>query len=152
MQNPDWFGNSYPDFHTMLGLAEENRIGVGFADVPFGLYYPNIMGVRVIVIPNGVSPLMRIWALAHELGHAFQHSGAKGSLSYRKEEVQASRWAAQALIPIQRICMYQNASIDAFIGALSAHYEDIPFEDCPARDLAASIAKYRLSALAQEVA
>ena len=133
-------------------MATLQGIGIGYADIPFGLYYPEFMGRRVILLPVNAGPLEMIWTLAHELGHALQHSGPKSTWSYSKGEAQASRWAACALIPYERIAEYQNASIDAMIAALSAHYEDLPLEDCPSRDLAARIARIRLDSLAQEVA
>ncbi len=71
---------------------------------------------------------------------------------YGKEENQAERWAACALIPESRIRAYGNASEDAMMAALSSHYEDLPLEDCPARRLAAKIARTRLHVLSLEVA
>lgn len=93
----------------------------------------------------------RVYLLAHELGHLVQHSGPRGALLYAKDEHKADQWAVCALIPWDRIKNHANASLDAFIGALSAHYEDIPLEDCPQRALAAHIAMIRLRAL-KEVA
>jgi hypothetical protein len=152
MQNPAWFGVRYAKFHDLEALAASLGVGIGYADIPLGLFYPALMGVPVIVLPSRAGPLETIWALAHELGHALRHSGPKGSLSYGKEEDQASRWAACALIPYDRIMSYRNASMDAMVAALSAHYEDLPLEDCPSRELAGKIAQHRLDALAQEVA
>ena len=128
------------------------QIGIAYANIPMGLYFPSLGGASVIVLPEFAGPLELIWNLAHELGHAMQHSGPKGCLSYGKEESQASRRAACALIPLERIRAYGNASLDAMIAALSANYEDIPYTDCPSRVLAAEIARYRLDSLAQEVA
>ena len=133
-------------------MAISLRIGVGYTDIPIGLYYPSINGIGAIVVPEAAGPLERTWVLAHELGHALQHSGAKSTWSYSKGEAQASRWAACALIPLERIRLYGNASMDAMLAALSAHYEDLPLWDCPARQLAAKIARFRLDSLAQEVA
>jgi hypothetical protein len=48
--------------------------------------------------------------------------------------------------------MYANASEDAMVAALSAHYEDLPLVECPQRDLAGYIASIRLRALREEVA
>jgi len=100
----------------------------------------------VILLP-WVTGLREVWLLAHELGHLVQHAGPRGELLYSKDEAQANRWAARALIPEKRVRAYANASLDAFIGALSAHYEDLPLEDCPARRLAAHIARIRLKAV-----
>jgi len=99
------------------------------------------------LIPEAQGILARHWSLAHELGHALRHAGPIPGLK-GKQEAQANHWASCALIPEARILHHQNASIDAMIAALSAHYEDIPFIDCPNRRLAARIGKYRLEALA----
>ena len=152
MQNPAWLGVRYAKFQDLEALAASIGVGIGYAPIPFGLFYPSMMGVPVVLLPEDAGPLEMIWSLAHELGHAIRHSGPKGSLSYGKEEAQASRWAACALIPYERIAAYGNASEDAMVAALSAHYEDLPYEDCPARALAGSIARIRLESLAQEVA
>lgn len=98
----------------------------------------------VVIAPSGGSYLKRCWVLAHELGHLLQHAGPRGELLYDKDETAADRWAARALIPRARIEYHGNASMDAFIGALSAHYGDIPLWDCPDRRLAAKIAATRL--------
>ena len=126
-------------------------VRIGHAETPIGIYLPCFRGVPVIILPFDAPPLEMTWLLAHELAHAVLHTGAKNEWSYSKGEAQANRWAARALIPEARIHAYANASLDAFIGALSAHYEDLPLEDCPARRLAAKIATYRLRAL-EEVA
>lgn len=104
-----------------------------------------------IWIPEAAGLLQQFWWLAHELGHLLHHVGPRAQLLHSKGEHQASQWAARALIPQARIRAYANASLDAFIGALSAHYEDLPLWDCPARRLAADIAIIRLRAV-EEVA
>ena len=53
-------------------------------------------------------------------------------------------WAACALIPEARIRAHRNACLDAFVGALSAHFEDLPLTNCASRRLAGRIAKIRL--------
>lgn len=151
MNMPSWFGTHYPSIEDLKELANQLGAGVGEADIPCGLYHPNIEGQKVIIIPSKGNILESAWFLAHEIGHLIQHSGPKGQMCHGKEEAQANRWAACALIPEQRIRMYGNACLDSMIGALSANYEDIPFQDCPTRELAAKIAGYRLMAL-QEVA
>lgn len=152
MERPCWFGNRYPSFEDLEAFAASLHIGIGYATIPIGLYCPDVLGVQVIVLPAEACPLEMIWNLAHELGHAVQHSGPKGERSYGKEEAQANLWAAQALIPESRVMDYRNASQDAFIGALSAHYEDIPLKACPLRELAAKIALHRLRAIKEDVA
>jgi len=147
MEFPSWYGLRYPSFEDLECFSSSLKVTIDYEDLPMGLYFPNIMGVPVIVLPEVASPLERMWHLAHELGHAVQHSGPKGKRSHGKEEAQANRWAACALIPEARILLHQNACLDAFIGALSAHYEDLPLEDCPARRLAGEIAKHRIKAL-----
>lgn len=100
-----------------------------------------------IIIPRNVGALNQHWLLAHELAHLVKHSGPKGLAQWRREEAQADRWAACALIPDARIHFHANASLDSLIASLSAHYEDLPYFDCPARCLAAKIAKIRLKIL-----
>jgi len=151
MCSPKWFGKRYPCIQDLEAFAHSLGIAVGYADIPIGLYFSSIDGVPAIVVPSNVGLLEMVWTLAHELGHAMHHAGPKGERCHGKEESQASLWAARALIPESRVKIHGNASLDAFIGALSAHYEDIPLEDCPARRLAAQIAKIRLRAV-QEVA
>lgn len=60
-------------------------------------------------------------------------------------------WKQRALIPEAAVRRHRNASLDAFMGALSRHYEDLPMHDCPQRRLAAKIASIRLRAV-EEVA
>jgi Zn-dependent peptidase ImmA (M78 family) len=105
-----------------------------------------------IFIPKTAGILEQFWMLAHELGHLLNHRGYINAMSRDRQESQAERWAACALIPFDRIAAYSNACEDAMIAALSAHYEDLPYEDCPARELAGKIARIRLESLAQEVA
>ena len=101
----------------------------------------------MILLPQSAHGLRAYWSLAHELGHLVRHVGPRGELLNSKDEVQADQWAACALIPLARIQAYQNASPDAMIAALSAHYEDIPLIDCESRRLAGRIARIRLRAL-----
>ncbi|MCL1908917.1 MAG: ImmA/IrrE family metallo-endopeptidase [Holophagaceae bacterium] len=157
--NPAWYGKRYP---TMEGLIEFGEsIGAYTSFDPLictawcvtelwphvsvaGAYEP----VSIILIPENHSPLAAIWALAHELGHLLQHSGPGGKPFWPKDEAQAYRWAACALIPKARIKKYNNASIDSFMASLSANYEQLPLRDCPSRELAHKIAKIRLDVLA----
>lgn len=104
----------------------------------------------VIGIPRDAHGLERYWLLAHELGHLAQHAGPKGPASYGKDEAAADRWAAQALIPERRVRAHGNASLDAFLAALSVHYQDLG--DGPERALAARIAGIRLSILGEGAA
>ena len=76
------------------------------------------------------SPFAKIWSLSHELGHLVLHFGYTSPWTRAKQETQANRWAACALIPKARILKHGNASRDAFIGALSDHDEDLPLVDC----------------------
>lgn len=149
---PSWFGRRYPTWDDLLDFAEELGCRVGFADLgDIALFVAG--GVNeppVILLPcNG--GILGHWLLAHELGHLVHHLGPRGELLYSKDEATANKWAVRALIPELRVKSHANASLDAFIGALSAHYEDIPLYDCPARRLAAKIATIRLRAV-QEVA
>jgi len=120
-----------------------------------GAYFPAFedYGIpAVLVVPDHSSALARAWSLAHELGHLVLHLGYTSPWSRAKQETQAERWAACALIPEGRVQKHGNASLDAFIGALSAHFEDLPLENCPARRLAAKIARIRLKAIDREAA
>lgn len=152
MSNNDvfpWFGRKYPTPEDMERSLE--RLGCLITSAEIGdeaLFIPGENGIPPVVItPVGVSELRRAWLLAHELGHLVQHAGPRGSLLRGKDEAQADRWASRALIPEAAVCRHRNASLDAFIAALSAHYEDIPMWDCPQRRLAATIAGIRLKAL-----
>ena len=147
MQSPKWYGARYPNIDDLKSFAVSQGAVLAYADIPFSVFLPDVEGVRVIILPNGLGLLDECWSLAHELGHLVKHSGPKGVRSHGKEEAQANQWAARALIPSARIRHHQNASLDTFIGALSAHYEELPLWDCPQRRLAARIAEIRLGAL-----
>lgn len=143
---PPWFGSIYPtveDLETyagsLLAVVEPSRGKTAACTL--------IEGGAVILIPDRWGNLERCWGIVHELGHLRMHSGPKGSLSWYRNEAQANRWAACALIPEARILPHQNASMDTLIDALSSHYQNIPFEDCPLRRLAARISRHRLVAL-----
>ena len=149
---PPWYGRKYPKFEDLEAHALRRGALVGVGDVPGALFVPPGCIMRgappLIMLPITSGPLERIWLLAHEVGHLLKHSGASLSTRAGKLEVQADRWAACALIPEVAVQRYQNASVDAFIGALSRHYEDLPLLDCPQRRLAAEIATIRLKAIA----
>ena len=149
MSNPLWYGNAYPSMEDLSAFAESLGALVGYCDMGGEAIYFAGEGLEppVILLPTGVGLLRLAWTLAHELGHLVQHSGPKGELMWGKNERQADEWAACALIPKARIRRHRNASLDAFIGALSAHYEDLPLESCPERELAARIARIRIQAL-----
>ena len=142
----DWLGVRYPSWDDLVSMAEDLAIPVVEDIAPRPVFVGADNGGPLILIPQGLSPLHRMWALAHELGHAVRHSGPL-PLARGKQEAQANHWAACALIPESRVHLHQNASLDTFIGALSAHYEEIPYQDCALRKLAARVAKYRLQAL-----
>jgi len=120
--------------------------------LPTAAYVPGILDAPpIILVPTQFGPLAMMWALAHELGHLRLHVGPGNKLIRSKNEQQANKWAACALIPDARIRLYQNASVDAFIAALSANYEDLPMSDSPSRALAHKIAQYRLNALSVNI-
>ena len=104
-----------------------------------------------IILPQSVGQLRLVWLMAHELGHLVLHGGYVSRWTHDRQEAAADRWAARALVPESAVRRHRNASVDAFIGALSSHYEDIPLYDCPERRLAAEIATIRLKAV-EEVA
>jgi hypothetical protein len=145
---PAWYGQCYPTFEDLEVFTWNLGAVVVPGPVSAGAYFPGSdWELPVIAIPEDAPPLERIWTLAHELGHLVQHAGPKGELMWSKNEAQANRWAACALIPEARIQAYQNASLDAFVGALSAHYEDLPLTSCAARRLAGRIARLRLKSM-----
>lgn len=141
-----WLHHHYPTWDDLLAMADTFGIRVVEHPSPRPCCLPPDEGGPAILVPSGLSTLERFWALAHELGHALRHSGPI-PLLHSRQEFQASHWAACALIPEARIRHHANASEDAFIAALSANYEDIPYKDCSTRRLAARIARYRLEAM-----
>jgi hypothetical protein len=142
---PDWYGRNYPKLLDLVAFGESLGAGIRIGCLPAAVYFPG--EPPVILVPNQHGPLETVWTLAHELGHLCQHAGPKGKLFWSKNETQANRWAACALIPESRILAHQNASLDAFVGAISAHYEDLPLNNCPARKLAGRIARIRMKCL-----
>lgn len=152
---PAWYGERYPTLEDLEAFAWDLGASVVFGPVPHGIYFPGWPDQGeppVIGIPRDAGPLERVWTLAHELGHLTQHAGPKGDLLWGKNEAQANRWAACVLIPEARIQAHSNASLDAFVAALSAHYGGLPPNNCPARRLAGKIARIRLSTLKHQVA
>lgn len=143
---PDWYGQRYPSHQDLEQMAERIGVPVAVDGFPVAVFVPLSRGGPMIGLPEGKGPLEHAWNLAHELGHAILHAGPIPR-ARSKQEAQANRWAACALIPEARIQHHQNASLDAFIGALSAHYEEIPLEACETRKLAARIARFRLKVL-----
>jgi hypothetical protein len=148
MNNPDWYGKRYPSELDLVSCAEAIGARVLIGRYPAAAYIPPVLGAPpMIVVPSQRGPLSTMWLLAHELGHLRQHSGPGNKITRSKNEQQANKWAACALIPEARIQAHQNASPDAFIAALSAHYGDLPLHDCPERALAHRIAQHRLKAM-----
>jgi hypothetical protein len=154
---PPWYGLHYPTIEDLEAFAWElgARVIYGEGNIGKGAYFPAFedYGIpAVLAVPNHSNHLAKVWSLAHELGHLVRHFGYTSPWTRAKQETQAERWAACALIPEARIREYRNASLDAFIGALSAHFEDLPLYDCPQRKLAGKIARIRLQTIAREVA
>ena len=153
MDFPPWLGRRYPTLTHLEDAAWAYGAVVirGPIDHACIAYSPDPADVTVICLPEGLGVLAECWQLAHELGHLVLHAGYSSPWAYDRQEAAAMRWAAQALIPESAVRRHKNASLDAFIGALSAHFEDIPLHDCPQRRLAAEIATIRLRAV-EEVA
>jgi Zn-dependent peptidase ImmA (M78 family) len=158
MYSPDWYGQRYPTELDLVSCAEAIGARVVLGPLPAAAFIPAILDAPpMILVPNQHGPMATAWGLAHELGHLCQHSGpplptdgdrAPGlRLMRSKNEHQADRWAACALIPEARIRHHGNASLDSFMAALSANYEDLPPHDCPQRALAHKVALRRLEAL-----
>ena len=143
-----WYGNRYPSLNDLQDAAWDLGAVVVYGATPVAFCCLDPEG-PIIGIPEDAGLLEKSWMLAHEIGHLVQHNGPKNELTWRKNESQADRWAACALIPDSRVKDYRNASLDAFIGALSAHYEELPMVDCPQRDLAARIASIRLRTIGE---
>ena len=146
--NPSWFGRRYPLWNDLIGYVEGLGCLIGFADLGSqALFVPGSQAEPPVILLPHDQGLLGHWLLAHELAHLRLHSGYTGPRSRDKQEAQAYRWAACALIPEARIRNHMNASEDAFIAALSVHYEDIPLESCGLRELAHTISRHRLKAL-----
>ncbi len=149
---PPWYGRSYPSTQSLEDYAWElGAVVVRGPCISARIIYVDAPGTHVICLPQDLGPLEEAWQLAHELGHLVLHRGYSSPWACGRQEAAAEKWAAAALIPSEAVRRHRNASIDAFIGALSAHYEDIPLRDCPQRRLAATIAAIRLRAV-EEVA
>lgn len=153
MRLPGWYGRRYPTLQDL----EDHAWDLGAMVVRGPIYSACIVysndpeDCTVICLPAGLPPLEEHWQLAHELGHLTLHAGYTTPWAHGRQEAQADRWAARALIPQARVRAHANASVDAFVAALSAHYEEIPLEDCATRHLAGKIARVRLG-LVEEVA
>ncbi len=150
---PAWYGRSYPTMEKLEAYAWELGAVVMRGPVEAFCSMPEEPGqVAVIGLPEGAGPLESIWLLAHELGHLVLHLGYTSPWTRDKKEKQAGKWAACALIPEARIQAHRNACLDAFVGALSAHFEELPLISCHPRRLAGKIARIRLKILEEKAA
>ena len=153
MRNPSWFSHRYPTVDDLLVAIE--GLGAVVLKAPIGTGALFVAGEGhlppAIILPKKVGQLRLVWLMAHELGHLVLHGGYVSRWTHDRQEAAADRWAARAMVPESAVRRHRNASVDAFIGALSSHYEDIPLYDCPERRLAAEIATIRLKAV-EEVA
>lgn len=148
---PTWYGITYPTDELIKDFAWD--LGAVVVNGPISHAVICWTGDdTVICIPDSLSPLESIWELAHEVAHLVLHRGYTSESERSRQEHQANRWAACALIPEARIRYHSNACEDAMIAALSAHYEDLPLVPCPQRRLAHQIATLRLNALKENVA
>ena len=149
MRIPAWYARHYPSRKDLEDHAD--RLGalvLYIPELPAGaIVFMKPPARHVICIPAGLGPLDEIWQLAHEVAHLVLHGGYISEWQHDRQEHQADIWAARALIPTAAMHRHRNASEDAFIAALSSHYEDIPLVDCPQRRLAAEIATIRLSTM-----
>lgn len=150
--SPTWYGRKYPSTQILEDHAWElGAVVMRGPCISAGIVYVEAPGTHVICLPESLSPLEEAWQLAHELGHLVLHQGYSSPWACDRQEAAAEKWAARALIPESAVRRHKNASQDAFMGALSAHYENLPLHDCPQRRLAARIATIRLKAV-EEVA
>lgn len=153
MRTLSWFSRRYPTADDLLVSIE--GLGAVVLKAPIGTGALFVAGEGsmppAIILPQSVGQLRLVWLMAHELGHLVLHGGYVSRWTHDRQEAAADRWAARALVPESAVRRHRNASVDAFIGALSSHYEDIPLYDCPERRLAAEIATIRLKAV-EEVA
>ena len=151
--NPNWYGRRYPTPEDLILAIETTGAVILYAEIGDGALFvagePPIPPVVILPVQGGV--LLLSWLLAHELGHLTLHGGYTSRWTHDRQEHQANVWAARALIPDRSIREHKNASLDAFLAALSIHYEHLPLEDCSQRRLAAEIATIRLKAV-EEVA
>jgi hypothetical protein len=143
---PPWYGRRYPSLDDLVAAAEGLGAKVGWAAIGQEALFVagDAHEPPVILLPTGTSPLRTAWLLAHELGHLHQHEGPKTAWTHGRDEARADRWAACALIPEAAVRRHRNACEDAFIAALSRHYEELPMHGCPSRGLAGRIAGIRL--------
>jgi len=148
---PTWHGFTYPTYEQIESFAWDLGAVVVNGPIKHAVICWSAEDI-VICMPDSLSPLERIWELTHEVAHLVLHRGYTSESARSRQEAQANRWAACALIPEERIRMHSNACEDAMIAALSAHYEDIPMVPCPQRELAHHIAVVRLNALKEFVA
>lgn len=140
----NWYGRRYPSLEDLESAAWDLGAVVVYGAIPTAFCCMHPEG-PIIGLPEGVGPLETAWLLAHELGHLAKHCGYISEWTFSRQEHGAEAWAACALIPELAVQRYKNASVDAFIGALSKHYEDLPLVNCRAREVAGIIARIRLS-------
>lgn len=142
-----WHGRRYPSLNDLVLALEARGAVILHADIgEEALFVAGEPPVPpVVILPIGVGPLHLAWLMAHELAHLVKHEGYSSPWAYDRQEHQARIWAATALIPEAAVQRHNNASVDAFVAALSKHYEDLPPYDCRAREIAGIIARVRLS-------
>jgi len=141
---PVWYGKAYPSLDNLVEYVDTLGVCVQFdSKIDVAVYFNE--KDPIILIPTQFGLLDTIWKLAHETGHLCERiTAAAWKRAWVRCENQANRWAACALLPEAEI---QKASIDTFIAALSAHYEELPLHDCPARALAHRIATIRMDTI-----
>ena len=147
MRTPPWYSRRYPQWSDLDDFAWAMNAVIQRGPIDFALIEwsrdPN--EVTVICLPDYLGPLETTWLCCHELAHLVLHEGYSNPWSYGRQERQADVWAACAMIPEAAVRRHKNACQDAFVAALSAHFEDLPPIDCRAREVAGVIARIRLS-------
>lgn len=106
----------------LFHLAEIEGIGVFFAVLPgplLGLYDNRVEGLPIILLHEKIRRNQRLLRciLAEELGHHFTSSGnllafaCTQNCLYIKQEMQAAWWAAQHLVPFERLKKCINSGL-----------------------------------------
>lgn len=146
---PPWFGVSYPSLSELENLAASLGAPVFYDRYRQPFLQWDKAGPLCIVVPSYSGKLPRFWAIAHELGHLVNGHGPLDHHLGGPMEEEADEWAAEALIPEERIRKYGIPSVEGCLRALGKHYQEIPKTMTGVRPLGCRIAFARLRALGE---